>query len=98
MGSLVAGCDGTRSAPTALHCASRCLHSTLSRRPKLRFYPEKINELYRFFAARGKNTFKLISNPENFDNLDNKFFQIIAVFLCRLTEMSSGFGFLGQIH
>ena len=40
-GFLEAGCDGTRSAPSALHSVPRCLQSALSRRPKLCFGPEK---------------------------------------------------------
>ena len=39
---LEAGCNGTRSAPSALHFVPLCLQSALFRRPKLRFSPEKL--------------------------------------------------------
>ena len=58
---LEASCDGTRSAPSALHFVPRCLLSALSRRPKLRFGLEKLIN-YTLFAAWGNNAFQLISN------------------------------------
>ena len=49
-GFLEAGCDGTRSEPSALHFVPRCLQSTLSRRPRLALIgPKKINTLHPFF-------------------------------------------------
>ena len=56
-----AGCDGTRSAPSALYFVPRCLQSALSRRPKLRFGPDKIiNSI--LFSAGCNNVLELISN------------------------------------
>ena len=60
-GFLEAGCDGTRSAPSALHFLPRCLQSALSRRPKLRFGLEILINAT-LFAAGVNNTLELINN------------------------------------
>ena len=61
-GFLEAGCDGTRSTPSALHFVTHCLQPALLHSPKLRFGPEKINKLYHFSAAGRNNTLELINN------------------------------------
>ena len=58
-GSLVAGCDGTLSAPSALHVVPRCVQSSLSRRPKLTIGSEKLIHST-LFAAGGNNSLELI--------------------------------------
>ena len=53
-GFLEAGCDGTRSSPSALHFVPRCLQSALLLCPKLRYGAEKlINST--LFTAGGNN-------------------------------------------
>ena len=55
------GCDGTCSAPLALHFVPRCLQTALSRRPKFQFCPNKLVNST-FFVAGGNNKLELISN------------------------------------
>ena len=66
-GSLVAGCNGTCSPPSAVHIVLSYLQSALSHHKKLHFGLEKfINST--FFAAGGNNALDLISSliePQN---------------------------------
>ena len=57
-GFSLAGCDGTRSAPSALHFVPRCLQSALLSRRKLRFGPEKLINSS-FFAAGDNNSLEI---------------------------------------
>ena len=63
-GFLEAGCDETRSAPSALHFVPRCrcLQSALSRRQKLSFVPENLINSTLFAQEVIANTLELISN------------------------------------
>ena len=56
MGFPEAFCDGTRSAPWALHFIPRCLQSVLSRCPNLRFGPKKL--INSTLTAAGGNNYK----------------------------------------
>ena len=60
-GSLVAGCDGTRSAPSVLHFIPLWLQLALSNRAKLHFgQEESINST--LFTEAGNNTLELINH------------------------------------
>ena len=94
----MAGCDGTRSAPSALNFVPRCSQSALSRRPKLRFGPENLTNSTLFTGGVGK-VLELISNRraelDFFVNLILKhsivrkmlIFPIIEGFWFRLTNL-----------
>ena len=97
-GSLVAGCDGTHSATSALLDVPRCMLTTaLSCRTKLHFGLEKLIN-FTLFAAGGNDTLELISNwtsefflfrkPEGLWN-----FRIIEVSWFLLSEIDTRFGF-----
>ena len=74
-------CDGTRSAPSALHFVPRYLQSALSHRPKLRFGPEKLIS-FTLFAAEDNNTLEIKYLREHSSEYNHSVFTVyVTLFL-----------------